>query len=151
MLLCYWVWLKKDTYWTRGDKQAKEGAREAIRTMLSRLIELWPCSTGQGWERPKVHKQLHVPDDIERNGCPQGSHSGPTEHNHIALIKKQAKGTLKRRSNLDWQIANRTSETYIINSAFSRMSSSFSTEDVNQDEIKQFIPKKLRMGSSKLL
>ena len=66
MLLCYWVWLKKDTYWTRGDKQAKEGACEAIRTMLSGLIELWPHSIGQGWEKPKVHEQLHVPDDIER-------------------------------------------------------------------------------------
>ena len=95
MLLCYWVWWKKDTYWTQGDKQANEGVHEAIRTMLSRLIELWSHSTGQGWENPKVHKQLHVPDDIERNGCPQGSHSGPTEHNHIALIKKTSKRCTK--------------------------------------------------------
>ena len=47
---------------------------------------------------------------LKENGFPQGSHSGPTEHNHIALINNQAKGTQKRRSNLDWQIANRTSE-----------------------------------------
>ena len=67
MLLCYWVWLKKDTYWTRDDKQTKEGAREAIRTMLSRLIKPWPPSTGQGWEKPKVHEQLHVPDDIDEH------------------------------------------------------------------------------------
>jgi hypothetical protein len=33
----------------------------------------------------KIDKQLHVPDDIERNGAWQGSHTGPTEHNHIRL------------------------------------------------------------------
>ena len=40
-----------------------------------------------------MHEQLHVPDDIERNGAPQGSHTGPTEHNHIRLVKQPAKGT----------------------------------------------------------
>jgi hypothetical protein len=43
--------------------------------MLRELIRLWPRVRGQGWEKAKIHEQLHVPDDIERNGAPQGSQS----------------------------------------------------------------------------
>ena len=123
MMLCYWVWLKKDSYWRQGDKQAKEEARSAIRVMLHRLINIWPRTTGQGWELAKVHEQLHVPDDIERNGPPKGTHSGPTEHNHICHIKRQAKRTQKRRMVLDQQIGTRVAEQHIINTSFDRMDS----------------------------
>jgi hypothetical protein len=78
MLLSYWVWLKRDSYWKRGNKDTKEFARTAICVMLRKLIRLWPHVWGQGWEKAKIHEQLHVPDDIERNGAPQGSHTGPT-------------------------------------------------------------------------
>jgi hypothetical protein len=57
--------------------------------MLRELVRLWPCVWGQGWEKAKIHEQLHVPDDIEQNGAPQGSHTGPTEHNHIRLENNQ--------------------------------------------------------------
>ncbi len=40
MLLSYWAWLKRDTYWKRGDKVAKEAARKTIRAMLAELIKL---------------------------------------------------------------------------------------------------------------
>ena len=60
MMLCYWMWLKKDMYWKRGDKVAKEAARKAIQTMLHELMVLWPRTTGQGWEKAKVHEQLVV-------------------------------------------------------------------------------------------
>jgi hypothetical protein len=65
MLLLYWVWLKQDSYWKRGNKDAKESAQTAIRVMLRKLIRLWPRVRGQGWKKAKIHKQLHVPDDIE--------------------------------------------------------------------------------------
>jgi hypothetical protein len=83
MLLSYWFWLKRDSYWKRGNKDAKESARTAIRVILRELIRLWPRVPGRGWEKAKIQEQLHVPADIERNGAPQGSHTGPTEHNHI--------------------------------------------------------------------
>ncbi len=71
MLLSYWVWLQRDTYWKQGgNKDAKESAPNAIRVMLGELIQLWPRVRGQGWEKAKIHEQLHVPDDIERNGAP---------------------------------------------------------------------------------
>ena len=89
------MWLKKDSYWKRNSKKDTESAREAIRTMLRRIIKLWPRSTGQNWDLPKFHEQLHVPDDINRNGAPHGTHSGPTEHNHIIHVKKPAKTTQK--------------------------------------------------------
>jgi hypothetical protein len=53
MLLSYWVWLKGDSYWKRGNKDAKESARTAIRVMLRELIRLWPCVRGQGWEKAR--------------------------------------------------------------------------------------------------
>jgi hypothetical protein len=65
MLLLYWVWLKRDSYWKRGNKDAKESARMAIRVMLLKLVRLWPRVRGQGWKKAKIHEQLHVPDDIE--------------------------------------------------------------------------------------
>jgi hypothetical protein len=117
MLLSYWVWLKRDSYWKRGDKDAKESAQKAIRVMLRELIRLWPCVRGNGWEKAKIHKQLHVPDDIERNGAPQGSHTGPTEHNHIRLVKRPAKGSVPTFLIDNWvnMLVMHTSSTWLFN------------------------------------
>ena len=121
LLLCYWMWLKRDTYWKRGDRQAKQAAKAAIQALLDTLITCWPRTTGQGWKLAKIHEQLHVPDDIERNGSPKGSHSGPTEHNHIALVKKPGQRTQRQRLLFDKQLARRVSESYIIDTCISRM------------------------------
>jgi hypothetical protein len=120
-LLCYWVWLKKEFYWKLGDTTAKEAARTAIQTMLSQLGELWPRERGQGWQTAKHHEQMHVPDDIEAYGAHRNYHSGCSEHNHIENIKKMAKMTQKRKSVLDWQIANRRADSYILDLAFNLM------------------------------
>ena len=121
MMLAYWVWLKKDQYWVRGDVVAKEGARTAIRTMLRDMQNLWPRKSGLGWEKAKTHEQLHVPDDIDRNGAVQNYHTGPTEHNHIFHVKRPSRATQRRRESLDQQIANRASESYVIDYAYQRM------------------------------
>jgi hypothetical protein len=131
MILSYWMWLKKDKYWKRGDKVAKNIARVAIRTMLVELMKLWPRDKGQGWEKAKIHEQLHVPDDIERNGAPQGWHSGPTENNHISSFKNYASQTNRRRENLDAQIGARNAESFMINSAYQKMTTAYSVEDEN--------------------
>ena len=118
MLLCYWVWLKKDFYWPRGDVKALEAATNAIRTLLAQLHKLLPREAGQGWVKPKYHEQIHVPGDIERNGPPKGSHSGTLECGHKTHVKNPAKNTQRRREVLDWQIACRTNETHVINRAY---------------------------------
>jgi hypothetical protein len=123
-LLCYWVWLKKDFYWKAGDVQAKEAARTAIQTMLAQLVQLWPREQGQGWQTAKHHEQIHVPDDIDSLGAHQNYHTGPSEHHHIDNIKKLAKMTQRRKSVLDWQIANRRADSYILDLAFNAMSTS---------------------------
>ena len=92
MMLCYWMWLKKKKYWKRNDKKSLSKALDAIRKMLSQIVSLWPRKEGQGWDIPKFHEQLHIPDDILQNGAPSGSHSGPLEHNHIQLVKNQVRG-----------------------------------------------------------
>jgi hypothetical protein len=37
MMLAYWIWLTKETYWVRGDVLSREGACTAIQTMLMDL------------------------------------------------------------------------------------------------------------------
>ena len=128
MILSYWVWLKRDTYWSRGNKAAKTAARNAISVMLGELIRLWPRMRGQGWEKAKIHEQLHVPDDIHRHGAPQGSHTGPTEHNHIRLVKRPAKGTQQRAEVFDRQLGQRVSDSYIIDMAYQRMTTSLDSK-----------------------
>ena len=134
-LLCYWVWLKKEFYWKVGDTAAKEAARKAIQTMLSQLVQLWPRERGQGWQTAKHHEQLHVPDDIEAYGAHRNYHSGSSEHNHIENIKKMAKMTQKRKSVLDWQIANRRADSYILDLAFNLMHPPTPAEVVDDDAI----------------
>ncbi len=132
MMLAYWVWLKKESYWVRGDHVARDGARTAISTMLRDLASFWPRTKGQGWEKAKNHEQLHVPDDIDRNGACQNYHTGPTEHNHIFHVKRLARATQRRRESLDEQIAKRASESYVIDYAYQRMITS--TEKKSSDK-----------------
>jgi hypothetical protein len=106
MMLAYWVWLKKETYWVHGNVLSREGARTAIRTMLRDLEQFWPHKSRQGWVKPKTHEQLHVPDDSERNGAVQNYHTGPTERNHIFHVKRLARATQGQRETLDQQIAD---------------------------------------------
>jgi len=121
MLLSYWMWLKKAEYWQRGDTRARAEAKWTIRAMLQKLTSLWPRENGNGWEKPKVHEQLHVPDDIERNGCPRNYHTGPTENHHIHNLKNHAKTTQGRRTVLDWQIGKRYFEANVLDSALRHM------------------------------
>lgn len=116
-LLCYRMWLAQKQFWKRGDKQAREDARGKIRTMLKNIKSLWPREKGSGWNKPKYHEQLHVVDDIERNGAPQSTHTGRTESHHIEFVKKLAKRTQRRSEKLDYQIGQRYKESYIIQTA----------------------------------
>ena len=92
--------------------------------MLQSIINLWPCHKGQGWEIGKFHEPLHVPDDIVCFGSPQGTHSGPTEHNHIQHVKRPSRTTQRRCDVLDEQLANRVMEKYLIQLSFQLMDKS---------------------------
>ena len=133
MMLCYWSWLKKTTYWECGDTKARKTAEHAIKVMLHKLIQLWPRAEGNGWFKPKVHEQKHVPGDIERNGSPRNSYSGPVEHNHLD-VKQQAKRTQMNRETLDGQIGNRASETYVIDYCYEHMLRENEREEINADD-----------------
>ena len=127
MMLCYWSWLKQPTYWNVGDKEACKKAENAIQVMLKELIRLWPRAEGNGWFKPKVHEQKHVPGDIHRNGSPRNSYSGPVEHNHLD-VKKQAKRTQMHREKLDAQIGARAAESYVIDYCYQKMLTNDLTE-----------------------
>jgi hypothetical protein len=94
--------------------------------MLHELIHLWPRTCGQGWEKAKIHEDLHVPDDIEQNGALyQGSHMGPTEHNHIRLVKRLAKGTKQQAKVFDRQLDQHVRDSYTVDMAYQHMSSHY--------------------------
>jgi hypothetical protein len=117
MLLCYWAWLKRDTYWAMGDKDTEYDVLEAIRTMIHKLTTLWPRATGNGWDLPKVHAQFHVPYNIARFGNQMNVHSGPQEANHIEMQKRPAKNAQRRSNVIDFQIAKRLAERLVIRRA----------------------------------
>ena len=61
-LLGYWAWLKSDTFWYADDIVKRNQCKSQIKNLLRRLKQLWPRSSGQQWDLPKFHEQLHVPD-----------------------------------------------------------------------------------------
>ena len=134
MMLCYWSWLKKKTYWKCGDTDSRKRAENAIQIMLTDLIRLWPRAEGNGWFKPKVHEQKHVPKDIEQNGSPRNSNGGPIEH-HQLDVKKRALRTQMIRTKLDEQVATRAAEGYIIDYAYERMvTTEDNLENANDDD-----------------
>jgi len=86
-ILCYWAWLKKDTYWMVNDIAACKAATTSIKIMMRQIQNLWPREKGVGWNITKLHEQFHVPEDIHRHGNPHNVHTGPQEHNHIPIKK----------------------------------------------------------------
>jgi hypothetical protein len=60
MLLCYWAWLKQDLFWNINSEEQYEIVKDAVLTLLHELINCVPQETGNGWNIPKIHEQLHV-------------------------------------------------------------------------------------------
>ena len=123
MLLCYWAWLKQDTFWDRSSDEQYERVKDAVSTLLLELVTCVPRETGNGWEIPKIHEQLHIPCYIQMFGAHRNLHTGPAENNHIALSKKPAARTQKRSHVFDWQVSNRLIDKLVVDLA------SFTMED----------------------
>ena len=116
-ILCYWHWLKKDTYWMVNDTVACAEATRSIKTMMRQLQALWPRQDGLMWNLTKLHEQFHVPEDIHRIGKHRNVHSGPQEHNHIDL-KHAARKTQLNKKKLDHQTGLRVLERLVIQRAY---------------------------------
>ncbi len=117
MLLCYWAWLKLDTFWDRSNVEQYESVKDAVSTLLGELISCVPRETGNGWDIPKIHEQLHIPCYIQMFGAHRNLHTGPAENNHIALSKKPAARTQKRSHVFDWQVSNRLIDKLVVDLA----------------------------------
>ena len=122
MLLCYWAWLKQDTYWKMKQTTDLEVVKNAVSTLLDELVSCVPRMKGNGWKIPKVHEQLHVPAYIQMFGAHRNLHTGPTEHNHIELSKKTARRTQMRAKDFDWQVSNRLVDKFVVDIADYTMS-----------------------------
>lgn len=122
-LLAYRSWLRKDEYWHVNNPCGKKDAKEAIKRCLKYLKANFPREEGQGWNLSKFHEQLHVPDDIARNGPPSTTYTGVVEHQHVTA-KQHAERTTKHRQCLDKELGARQFETVVINDAHAMMQAS---------------------------
>ena len=122
-LLAYRSWLRKKEFWTIDDSEGPTKAKAAIQKCLNYLKTYFPRTQGQGWNIPKFHEQLHVPDDIKRNGPPSVTFSGVVEHQHVTS-KKHATRTRKHLATLDKELGNRLHETIVINESYAMMKAS---------------------------
>ena len=119
-LLAYRSWLRKSEFWKVDNSKGKENAKKAIQKCLGYLQKHFPREEGQGWNIPKFHEQLHVPDDISRNGPPATTYTGVVEHQHV-IAKQHAERTRKNRHSLDKELGARQFETVVINDAHAIM------------------------------
>jgi hypothetical protein len=117
LLLSLWSWLKQETFWKCGDAAAEKRADRAIRKMLAELIKLGPRAEGNGWLKPKIHEQTHIPPDICRNVSPRNRYSGSVEHAHLT-VKENVRRMQMSGGVLYAQLGNRSAESYIINYAY---------------------------------
>lgn len=109
------------------DKNALLKAQHAIETLLKEIILLIPRSTGNNWEIVKIHEKLHVLENIELFGAHRNAHTGPQEHNHIQNTKKPSKQVQSNKFTFDWELGNRLSDKYIIDSACQKFAASHET------------------------
>ena len=112
MQLCFWQWLKKGFYWVRGDTEEKECTRDAIHVLIESLHKFWLRLKSQGWDKPKMHELLHIPDDIKQHGVPGNTNTSRTENHHISGVKHPFQHMQKQREMLDQQIACRQNEEH---------------------------------------
>jgi hypothetical protein len=114
MLLSFWSWLKKDSYWRRGDHQTFSDVKLAVCKLMSELQDNLKRTKGAGWFIPKLHELHHIANNIRLWGAHSNIHSGPQEHNHIANVKRPGRRTQKMKSKFDIQLANRMYERSLL-------------------------------------
>ena len=131
-ILCYWTWLKRDTFWMATDDAACTAATQSIRLMMQQIQSLWPRTEGLCWSLTKLHEQFHVPVDIHRNGNHKNVHTGPQEHNHIQ-VKDAAKKTQMNRKKLDLQTGWRIMELLVIQRAYDFIQTNDPTTQCHQE------------------
>ena len=122
LILCYFEWCRKPTFWKPGDKNEKTNAHRSIKIMMWQLNKLLPRDTGCGWDITKVHELLHIVDDIERYGALANTNTSPQENNHIKNNKRPATTALKQHAIFDWQLANWYTDHRIIDFLKMRLS-----------------------------
>ena len=132
-LLAYRSWLRKKAFWKIEDSEGPKKAKVAIKKCLQYLLDNFPRTQGQGWNIPKFHEQLHVPDDIKRNGPPSVTFSGVVEHQHVTS-KRHATRTRKQLATLDKELGNRLHETIVINECYATMKASIGCPIESREE-----------------
>ena len=119
-MLAHRSWLHKNEFWKIDNPKGKKDAKQAIKHCLQYLKTHFPRQEGQGWNVPKFLEQLHVADDIARNGPPATTCTGVVEHQHVTA-KQHAEHTTEHRQCLDKELGARQFETVVIDAAHAIM------------------------------
>ena len=113
-LLCWEQWLRQDSI-------PKSVVQRSVKThrQLMHLIKLASPRSDCGMELKliKFHQILHVPLDIIMFGVASNYDSGPSESNHIKMVKLPASNTQRQHNSFSDQTALRYVETLVLESA----------------------------------
>ena len=88
-MLTYQRWLKRFTFQKKNDIEALKATEMAIEKFLTENIQYMTRTQSNNSENGKIHKQLHLAENINCYGAHHNIHTGPQEHNHIDNTKKQ--------------------------------------------------------------
>ena len=133
-ILCFDAWLHKDSFWSIEEADLREeSAKSSIKMLMHMCNYVFPDE----WHVLKFHLLLHFPFFITKFGAPNNYDSQRPEHNHIAHAKRPGRRAHKTHSGqkFEKQVAQRLSDTMIINSIYERIhpEASMTTIDVAEN------------------
>jgi hypothetical protein len=90
MLLCFYAFYDRGEMWSIEDVNGPDTIRDAIAVMLNYVRAVIPRNLGNGWNFPKFHEILHLPQAVDKFGHPMNFDAGTGEHHLKYTAKKPA-------------------------------------------------------------
>ena len=123
-MLCFDAWTNKETYWKFEHHAAsKLTVMDSIRGLLRDCQDHIPLAKNKTWKFPKYHELLHLLDDMERFGAPNGFCAERPESLLIPVAKQPGRRAQKRNqgSSYELQAAQRLSYSIMIDTFHKRI------------------------------
>ena len=125
-MLCFDAWLNRDTCWRLEDAAfAKESAQFSIMVLMTRMCSNYlPTRTkSDRWNLPKLHKLLHIVDNMSRLGAPANLCAQRPESLLISASKQPGRHAQKRHQGIDYELqaALRLPASGIIDTVYERI------------------------------
>ena len=101
----------QEWFHTNNPKKEVRAARPFIGDVIERIKDVFPRTTGQGWNIPKVHGLTKMQSYMLLFGSGINFFGGPGECNHKKFVKDPANNTQLQISKFNSQLATRWYET----------------------------------------